>query len=507
MIALVVAALAGGVSVFAFAPFGAFPIALASLAVLVWLVARSPGGPRRGFALGFSWGIGAFLAGVSWLYVALNRYGGVPMPISAALIVLFCAYLALFPAAATALFVRLRQGGPFPQAALFAGAWVLAEWLRGWLFTGFPWLAVGYSQTPPSPLAGFLPVIGVFGVGGLVAFAAALVALTPWRVRAPALVGTAALMVVLGIGAGLGRIAWTSPEGEPLRVALVQTNIEQGLKWEPGRLAEWLEVNARLAREHAAELVVLPETTLPLVREQLPRGYLDEIADESALAGRDVVLGVFARDGAGHIYNAAISLGESAPQYYAKQHLVPFGEYSPPFFGWFYRLADIPMSDQTRGPRSQPPMALRGQRIAVNICYEDLFGRELIRSLPEATLMLNLSNLAWYGRSLAQPQHLQIARVRAIETGRPMLRSTNTGMTAVIEPDGRVAGVLPQFERGALELDVRGYQGLTPYARWGDLVAWALAVLALVTGTLPPRLRGRNTPGTERAAAQAPGRP
>jgi len=172
-------------------------------------------------------------------------------------------------------------------------------------------------------------------------------------------------------------------------------------------------------------------------------------------------------------------------QFYAKQHLVPFGEYSPPLFGWFYRLASIPMSDQTRGASDQAPMALDGQRVALNICYEDVFGAELIRALPQATLMLNISNLAWYGDSHAQPQHLQIARVRALETGRPMLRSTNTGMTALVQPDGQVAAVLPAFERGVLRVDVQGYQGLTPYARWGDRLVLGLALLVVVAAFVP----------------------
>lgn len=490
----VLAMLAGGVSVLAFAPFGAFPLAFVSLAVLVWLLERESR-PRKGFLLGFAWGLGAFLLGVSWLYIALNRYGGVPAPVAALAILLFCTYLAVYPALAAALFVRLRRGGPFAHAALFAGLWLVAEWLRGWVFTGFPWLAIGYSQTPPSPLAGYLPVIGVHGVGGLVAFASALLAFVPLRALARAGRMLAPIVLVLLLGALLGRIAWTTPSGEPLRVALVQTNIEQGLKWEPGMLAQWLEVNADLAAGSDAELVVLPETTLPLLVEQLPQGYLEHLAAGARSRDGDLIVGVFDRDAQGRIFNAAISLGTGPAQWYAKQHLVPFGEYSPPLFGWFYSLAEIPMSDQTPGPRDQRPMRLGEQSIALNICYEDLFGRVIRRSLPEATLLLNISNLAWYGRSLAQPQHLQIARVRAIETGRTMLRSTNTGMTAIVHPDGSVAGVLPQFERGVLEMEVRGYQGLTPFARWGDGTALLFALCALALG-----LRRRRTDACTPAA-------
>jgi len=221
--------------------------------------------------------------------------------------------------------------------------------------------------------------------------------------------------------------------------------------------------------------VVLPETTLPLLAEQLPAGYLAELAAPQRARGGELILGVFLRDEAGHVHNAALGLGAGPLQHYAKQHLVPFGEYSPPLFRWFYDWVNIPMADQTRGAREQPPLAVDGQKIAVNICYEDVFGEEIIRALPEATLLLNISNLAWYGDSFAQPQHLQIAQVRALESGRPMLRSTNTGMTAVVRPDGSVAAVLPAFETGALVTEVRGYTGMTPYARAGNLPAVALA--------------------------------
>ncbi|MDG3065616.1 apolipoprotein N-acyltransferase [Thauera mechernichensis] len=488
-VALLAALLAGGASVFAFAPFGLFPLAFASLAVLAWLLGRA-GCWRQGFALGFAWGFGAFIGGVSWLYVALERYGGMPIPLAALAIALFCAYLALYPALAGGVFVALRRrlglAHGLVQAVLFGALWLLAEWLRGVVFTGFPWLAIGYSQTPPSPLGGWLAVVGVYGVGGLVAFLAALVASAASAVRAWRAV--LAAVVVLAAGAGLQGRPWTQPVGEPLEVALVQTNFAQSLKWDPDHFADVLQVNLDLVREQFGRpappaITVLPETTLPTLLERLPAGYLAVLAQLAREAGGDLVLGVFRRDEAGRIYNAAMSLGRAPEQHYAKQHLVPFGEYSPPLFGWFYRLVDIPMADQTRGAPDQPPMLIDGQRVAINICYEDLFGAELIRALPQATLMLNLSNLAWYGDSLAQPQHLQIARVRALETGRPMLRATNTGMTALVQPDGRVAGVLPEFERGVLRVQVQGFNGMTPYARWGD--GLALIVALLVIAALP----------------------
>jgi len=483
---LFAAFVAGAASVLAFAPFEIYPLGLLSLALLVYLSARVEQ-PRAGFGLGFAWGMGSFLAGISWLFIALNRYGGVSAPVAALAIALFCAYLALLPALAAGLFVRLRPRSVGLGALAFAGVWTLAEMLRGRLFTGFPWLAIGYSQTPPSPLAGFFPVLGVYGVGFVLALLAAVLGLAVQRGRSALFAGLALLALSCAGGMALARIHWTAPVGAPLSVALIQTNIGQALKWAPESLAEVFTINADLVRAQSADLVVLPETTLPMLADQLPGDFLATLSAPVRAAGADLLLGVFTRDAAGRIFNSAISLGASPEQIYSKRHLVPFGEYLPPFFGWFYRIADIPMSDQTRGASDQPPLRLAGQRIAVNICYEDLFGHELIGGLPDATLFLNLSNLAWYGESFAQPQHLQIARARAMESGRPMLRATNTGMTAVVQVDGRVTGVLPQFERGALHVSVQGHQGMTPYGQWGDLAALVLAVFALGLLVLAPR--------------------
>ena len=410
-----------------------------------------------------------------------------PAPLAGLAIALFCAYLALYPALVGAAFVRLRCAGwgraPLAGALLFGALWLCGEWLRGVVFSGFPWLAMGYSQTPPSPLAGYLPLLGVYGVGGVLAFLAGLIAFVDGRRRATGWRPALLALAVLGVGSGLLERAWTVPSGEPIKVALVQTDFAQSLKWDPQHFAEVLQINLDLVRDEFLRadppaIVVLPETTLPTLFDRLPETYVEALAGFAREAGGDLVLGVFRRDEHDNIYNSAISLGRAPQQHYAKHHLVPFGEYSPPLFGWFYRLASIPMSDQTGGP-DQPPMALAGQRVALNICYEDLFGAELIRALPQATMLLNISNLAWYGDSFAQPQHLQIARVRALESGRPMLRSTNTGMTAIVQPDGRVSAVLPAFERGVLRATVQGYVGLTPYARWGDRLALGAALCAL----------------------------
>ncbi|MDR2015187.1 MAG: apolipoprotein N-acyltransferase [Azoarcus sp.] len=485
------ALLAGALAVPAFAPAGWFPLAFLSLALLVGLLERAASA-RDGFFLGFAWGVGAFGAGISWLTIALSRYGGVFLPVAVLLIFLFCAVLSLHPALAGAFYVRWKRGGTLRRALLFAGLWMLVEWLRGTWLSGFPWLAMGYSQTPPSPLAGYFPLVGVYGVGGVLAFIAGLLGICAirrdgghWKIPV-VLIGA----ICLG-GWALSRIQWTEPDGPPLAVSLVQPNIEQSLKWDPAFFFETLRINADLVRAAHGDLVILPEAALPSTLEALPEGYLDRLIRLANERNATLVTGVFTRDGKRH-YNAAVTVGRGGGQHYAKTHLVPFGEYSPPFFGWFYRLANIPMSNQSPGEANQPPFELFGRKIAVNICYEDIFGAELIFSLPQAGLMLNLSNLAWYGDSFAQPQHLQIARVRAMETGRPMLRSTNTGMTAFVLPDGSVPAVLPAFARGVLEVEVPAFRGLTPYARWGNMPALAVALIVVAVAVGAGR---RSRPG------------
>ena len=476
------ALLAGATSALAFAPFEFFPLAALALGGLFHLLNRATS-PRAAFGLGWSYAFGALLAGISWLYVALHQFGGMPAPLAALAVALFAAGMALYQGLAGWAYARLARGRPAPLA--FAATVLLAEWLRGWCLTGFPWLASGYSQTPPSPLAGFAPVLGVYGVGGLLALVAAWLVQGLVRRHGPSLIGAA--LVVLA-GAGLARVAWTQPDGAPVSVALIQTNVEQSMKWRPEMLRHWLLRNLELIREAGpARIIALPETSVPLLVDDLPAGYLDEVRRLARAQGAQVVLGSFTRNAQGQYFNAAISLGGAEEGWYAKQHLVPFGEYSPPLFEWFYRLASIPMADQTPGPAIQPPMGLGGLQVALNICYEDVFGEELIRSLPGAGVMLNMSNLAWYGDSWAQPQHLQITRMRALETGRPMLRATNTGMTAAIGPDGRVEAALPAFTAGILHTEVRPYAGLTPYARWGNVPAVLLAGLAM----LGVGLRGR----------------
>lgn len=383
---------------------------------------------------------------------------------------LFCLALALLPGAMAYAYRRWKPAAPWRRALYFAALLALTDWLRGWLFTGFPWLAWGYSQTPPSPLAGFAPLVGVYGLSLLLALSGAL--LPTWRTGLP-------FLAALSLGGyGLRHIEWTVPVGPPLSVALVQGNVPQEMKWQPEHFIRTLLLYRDLVAAHPAQLTVLPETAIPAFFDQLPADFVVELKRLAQRQGGDLILGT-PTGSSNRYWNSAVSLGTSPLQTYSKRHLVPFGEFIPGGFAWFMALAEIPMSEFSRGPEHQPPLAVAGQQVAADICYEDAFGEEISQALPQATLLVNLSNTAWFGHSLAQPQHLQISRLRALETGRPMLRATNTGITAVIAPDGNVQAVLPPFATGVLTQEVRGYQGSTPYVRWGNGLFLALAALIL----------------------------
>ncbi|MGE5523808.1 MAG: apolipoprotein N-acyltransferase [Rhodospirillaceae bacterium] len=485
----------GAATVAGFAPLYLFPLPVITLALLMlqWHGAESP---RRAAWLGWYFGFGCFITGVSWVYVSLHTFGAMAAPIAAFFTVAFCAYLALFPAAAGYIAAKLPIRTSLKYAMLVPSAWVLLEWLRGWLFTGFPWLALGYSQVPASPLAGYAPVLGIGGVTLATAAAAGLVAtLMSAVVRGASLVrqpGLYALAIIWLGGYGLLQIQWTHPAGTPFSAALLQGNIAQDMKWQPRALRSTLETYLELTLATESRLVVLPETALPLFLRDVPRDYLERLAAHAARHGGDVLIGV--PEGSGDIgyYNSVISIGASKPQVYRKWHLVPFGEFIPlrPVLGWIVNTLSIPLQDFSRGSERPQPLDIAGQRVAVNICYEDAFGEEIIRQLPEATALVNVSNVAWFGRSIAPYQHLQISQARALETGRYMLRATNTGMTGVIDPRGMVVALAPQFTRATVTQDVQGYAGATPYVRWGNAAVLALCMLIGAIAFLSGRVRG-----------------
>ncbi len=490
---------AGAATVFGFAPFGATPIPIVTMALLILLL-QEAATPRAAATLGFAFGLTLFGAGASWVYVALNTFGGMSLWVAGIATVGLCAYLAFFAALAGWLAARWTAPRAWPRAVAVAAAWTVTEWARSWVFTGFPWLSLGYSQSPGSPLAGYAPVGGAFMVTLATALCAAALALAidAFAVAATRR-GLALLAVMVAIGAGgaaLGRVDWTSPLGAPVTVSLVQGNVTQDLKFNADFLETTFDLYAGLVTQSRGRLVVLPESAFPTFADEVPERVLRHVFRTAAAREGDALVGLFTVEAPlpGHegprYYNSVVSLGTADTQLYRKRHLVPFGETIPleAVVGWFIRsVLSIPIASQTSGAFDQPPLSVAGQKVAVNICYEDAFGADIRSQASAATLLVNVTNDAWYGHSLAAEQHNQIAAMRALEAGRPLLRATNTGITSAIGHDGREIARLPWFTRGILEVEVSGRQGVTPYVRLGDALPVALALTLLVVAFFAAR--------------------
>jgi apolipoprotein N-acyltransferase len=470
---------AGCLYVVGFAPFSLWPLAMLALAVLFgcWIGC----GPRRAAWLGFLFGVGAFGAGVSWVFVSLHRYGNMETPLAAFTVVIFVLILSVYPALAGWLQARVRAGLRLRMLVVVPASWLVLEWLRGWLWTGFPWLFAGYSLID-TPMAGLAPLVGVLGLTALAAAMAGALALLPRRGR-EALAGLAVIAATVAGGFLAGRAAWTTDAGPPIGVALVQRNVGLEEKWAPGAgerlLAAYLADSRPLTE---VDLIVWPEAAWP--------DYLDEVPDDTLERMRrhpaDFLFGAIERerddDGVVRFYNSAAAIGDGGLERYRKRHLVPFGEFIPfkSLLSGLLGSLEIPMSDLSAWRGAQSPIDLAGHPVAVSICYEDAFPNRIRTFLPGAQILVNISEDAWFGDSLAPHQRLQMARMRAIETGRPMLRAGNNGLSALIDRNGRVTVVAPQFVETVVRGSVQPATGATPWVRWGDapLVGLALVVLA-----------------------------
>jgi apolipoprotein N-acyltransferase len=472
------AVVAGVALVFAFAPFGAWPLAVLAPAIL-FVLWRDCGRGRAAWR-GWLFGLGYWGAGVYWIYYSLHLFGAAVAPLAAALTVVFVAVLALTLAVLGALVTARprEQRGTTWFLLVLPGAWVLLEWVRSWLLTGFPWLLLGTSQTD-TWLAGYAPGIGVYGMGLIVAWTAGALALlvhARWR-------GALALVVAVGVwggGAVMAQQRWTRPAGLPFDAALLQGNIEQKRKFDTVERA--LERYERLTRAVAgeAELVVWPETAAATFYRRVDE-RLNPFAEAMAERETKVVTGVFTADGS-RFFNAVRELGPAKASYH-KQHLVPFGEYMP--MRWllqpFERYIDIPMSDLSAGEGKQPVLEVGGYRLGASVCYEAAYPGIIRGMARRAGVLVNVSNDGWFGDSIAPHHHLQMARLRSMETARPMLRATNTGITAVIGYQGRVLDRAAQFEVAMARARVEPRRGWTPYMRMGDAPVLATAlVLALL---------------------------
>ncbi len=481
----------GALTVLGFAPFNFHFIPLITLAGLFFLWLHTPT-PTRAAWLGFVFGLGLFIGGVHWIYVALNVYGGMPMPLAAIATFLYCALLAAFYALAGWLQARFQISAIMRLMLVMPALIALIDWSRTWVFTGFPWLALGYSQVPSGPLAGYAALMGVFGVTLFLAIASGSIALAA---RQPKLIRTVLwnlipFINVLALGIALKQTVWSQPAGEPITVSLLQGNVPQEFKFNQQRLITTLKTYLDLTEKSSARLIVMPESAIPLMAEQIPPDYLARLASHGKKNNGDVLVGLFGTRQTSdkrEYFSSVMSYGSAPTQRYDKVHLVPFGEFIPfkPLVGWVYdHWLNIPLVDTSRGAADQKPMSVVGQRVAINICYEDVFGEELISQLPEASVLVNVTNDAWYGDSWASRQHNQISQMRALETARPMLRATNTGFTSIIDERGNIVSSLPQFSVGSLDGQVQGMSGTTPYVRFGNAPVVILSLLMLAAAWL-----------------------
>jgi apolipoprotein N-acyltransferase len=401
-------------------------------------------------------------------------------------------YLALFPALALGLSGWLLQRGASHSLVLLLLPlfWTLGELLRGVVLTGFPWLATGYAQID-GPLAGYAPLLGVYGVGLAVAIgAAALVRLQ--RVGFSFRAGRRALLLFISVplfGALVGMVHWSAPSGAAMSVRLLQGNVAQDMKFDAAQFQATLANYFALIEQQRADLIVLPETALPIFFNELPEEVITRLHQDADAEHAYLAVGVPVADSASVYTNSMVAFtpGSSHLMRYDKAHLVPFGEFVPLGFHWFVRLLNIPLGDFTSGGRDPEALLLAGRPVAFNICYEDLFGARIARQALHASVLVNASNVAWFGDSLALPEHLQISRMRARETARPMLRATNTGMTAAIDERGAVTAVLKPFTRDALSVSVQPMRGNTPYSNYTDWPLWMICGLALAVMAIEHR--------------------
>jgi apolipoprotein N-acyltransferase len=466
------AAFAAGAALnLAFAPFSWWPIALIAPAALFALIRGLP--PRRAFAAGGAFGVGLFAFGTYWLYTCLHVYGLVPiwltLVLQAVLVAAMSAYVAVLCYLANRLWLK---PGAVRDWLVLPVLWVLLEWLRGWWLSGFPWLSIGYAMID-SPLAGWAPIFGVYGV----TWASAMIAVAINVVLAPAekftqrCVAFAGAVLLMLVPAFIARQPWTHALGSPVAIAAVQGAVPQDQKWQVKNRELTLQRYLRLTGEAwGAKLIIWPESALPALANNI-MDYLQNLKELGGAHGADFVIGlVNYHYDTKQYFNGILVLGSDGDGWYYKRHLVPFGEYFPvpAFMRSWLRLLSLPYDDFTAGPARQRILSAAGQKLGLTICYEDAFGSQQLEVLRQATLLVNVTNNAWYGDSTAPHQHLQIARMRALEAGRFLIRAANDGITAVIDSHGKIVARLPQFQEGVLRADVQPMVGLTPYARLGN---------------------------------------
>jgi apolipoprotein N-acyltransferase len=489
------ALLAGALLACAFAPLNLWPLALLCPALLMGLWEGV--GARSAAWSGALFGAGTFGLGTWWLYISVHGFGGAPIWLTVFLVLALVAIMAAYHALLGYLSARfLPPSGAWRWLIGLPAMWLLMEWWRGWFLSGFPWLSLGYSQTD-TWLAGFAPITGVYGLSALLLLGSgALVALVRGR-------GTARPIAVLlllapwPLGAVLQRIDWTRVAGTPVTVAILQGAIPQDLKWQAANLQPTQALYTRLNDAAlGAQLIVWPEAALPELANDIP-DYLGQLYSRARRRGSDIVMGSLRVDQDDQFFNSVMTLSDRV-SFYDKHHLVPFAEYFPVpgFVRSWLRLMDLPYSDFTVGAAVQPSVAAAGTRLAPSICYEDAYGSLNLAEVASAAVLVNVTNDAWFGHSWARYQHFQIARMRAIEAQRPLLRAANDGISALVGPRGQVLAQAAQFQPTVLRGTVQPRSGLPPYIRLGNR---PVVVLGLAGAAAAILRRRRTRPGTEKS--------
>jgi apolipoprotein N-acyltransferase len=494
---LLIAGVAGAALAAGFAPANLWPLGVLAPAVLMWLWQDAT--PREAARLGFAFSTLTFIAGTYWLYFSVHILGQAPIWLAFVLMLGLAGIMGLYHAALGYGVARwLPRAGVVRWLIALPAAWLLVEWWRGWFLSGFSWLSLGYSQSD-SWLAGFAPLLGVYGISALLLVSAGALVTLLFGTRRERITALIVLVLPWAAGAALYGRSWTHPSGAPVSVAVVQGAIPQDEKWQASNHDTTLNLYQSLTEKVlGTRLIVWPESALADTANDLVP-YLNNLYRETHAHGSALVMGILRAEGAEpetRYYNSVLALGETVG-WYDKSHLVPFAEFFPvpQFVRSWLRLMSLPYSDFTHGAAYQPPLAAAGLQLGTTICYEDAYGSSMLRVLPRANALVNVTNDAWFGHSSARYQHLQILRMRALEAGRYMVRAANDGISAVIGPNGEVIARATEFVPVTLVSQIIPMQGLTPYARVGNWLVVCLASAALVYGLWVRNDRRRRTQG------------
>ncbi|MFZ2170293.1 MAG: apolipoprotein N-acyltransferase [Methylococcaceae bacterium] len=485
------ALIAGILFTLAFAPFDYDYLALVALIIL--FVSWQNISAGRALLRGYLFGLGSFGLGVSWVYISIHDFGKANILSSGLLTSLFVGFWALFPALASYLSVKLLPiNRGLISMTVIPVVWLLIEYLRGYLvLNGFPWLQIAYSQLE-TPLAGYIPVVGVYGTGFLAALTASVIVFI-FQTRKHGLLLTFTLTAIWTAGSILQTIKWTEAIGEPVRVTLIQGNITQDQKWLPENRLNTLLLYKKMTEQHwDSDVIVWPETSIPAYLSEVNEWFLLPLSETARQHHSDLIVSLPVHGNSeDEKFNAVMTLGKET-RMYRKNHLLPFGEYMPwqPMSGFILNTLAIKLGNFKSGGIAQPLLKAGGYPFITSICYEDAFGSEAIRGLPDAAYLVNVTNDGWFGNSIEPHQHLQIARMRAIETGRFLLRSTNTGATAIVAPDGKIISQAPLFKATTLNGTITPMAGMTPYARLGDTpIIYSMLILLFVMVVFGRRLK------------------